>query len=103
VVVTRSMLTDEWTHLWERPGLTGTEHFAGRDAFSYQLLAVCDVLCTAITCPEGLRRIQAVCCNDRLSPPSACGAASLNRSVSKSMICQAMMLGPAPVLPSPLR
>ena len=35
--------------------------------------------------------------------PSACGAASLNRSVSKSMICQAMMLGPAPVLPSPLR
>ena len=49
------MLTDEWTHLWERPGLTGTEHFAGRDAFSYQLLAVCDVLCTAITCPEGLR------------------------------------------------
>lgn len=54
MVVTRSMLTDEWTQSWERPGLTGTERFAGTDAFSYQLLAVCDVLCTATTCPEGV-------------------------------------------------
>lgn len=55
MVVTRSMLTDEWTQSRERPGLTGTERFAGRDAFSDQLLAVCDVLCTATTCPEGDR------------------------------------------------